>query len=607
MRHTSRKTTCALIAVFVMFATLLTSATPLTAKADTSLGDSAQLGSSSQLGASAVLGKRTLSSSFSSIFQYNCFVFNNFSSSQGGMEGALAVGANATFTGRSGFDVVALAGGRNIRFFSGIPYQKLPGVPAFIVGGQVSGSTCNVYGSFAAIRQSYVDSNVKFPFGATPYGKTPYPDKIIDAFFADAYQEALYMSTRLAAAKGGSVAIEDLSKSAAFGDLRNFANNKLIADKTALVIHLTGKNTSLVEAVSLPQKAEMYDFIIFNIPADTINFRYGNFSIENNRLDGYAYQGFDENIILKQMAEKVVWNCPNATTITLHTTELVGSLIAPNATVSGTGSPINGTLICHNVQDNGLLFHNFPLVPFDWYEVGEPDAGDTSEDAGLPDDESAPPDPDPPADNSKDFEDGSSGSPGTESPPGELERPDDSSPPDPEFPQDESSDSDDQFSSGGYSGGEPDSWEPSTPGWEPGEWSSSSTSSGTVLPPSSSLPDGGGYDADNPGGSAHQPGSSPSSATDDSAVSDDDSSTSSSNGTPPQQQPGTEQSTALSQNSTVIKSSLDTSPSPQSGVPYAKKGLAEYANPSTGWGFGMPGAMLTSILLILAGSIAIKK
>ncbi|MGL4109610.1 SpaA isopeptide-forming pilin-related protein [Clostridium sp. LP20] len=109
-----------------------------------------------------------------------------------------------------------------------------------------------------------------------------------------------------------------------------------------------------------------YSTVIIKSKSEEINFDNGSIFYNGNQVAILPHSD-----LLKELAPKVVWYFPNAKHITIDGGyAVVGSVIAPEATLDGNSGNVNGQAILKNLnQKSGFELHNF------YHNIPEEDTG----------------------------------------------------------------------------------------------------------------------------------------------------------------------------------------------------------------------------------------
>uniref|UniRef100_UPI00262AFE7C collagen-binding domain-containing protein n=1 Tax=uncultured Clostridium sp. TaxID=59620 RepID=UPI00262AFE7C len=121
--------------------------------------------------------------------------------------------------------------------------------------------------------------------------------------------------------------------------------------------------TTTIENINVPENMAINNtngqntnnFTVIYSDAKIINFSDFNLSVENQQInDGTPLNS------LNSEASKVIYAFPNATNINISDSSIIGSIIAPNATLNLKGGFINGQIVAQNFnKTKGGEIHSF--------------------------------------------------------------------------------------------------------------------------------------------------------------------------------------------------------------------------------------------------------
>ena len=304
---------------------------------------------------------------------YNAIVFNEFQGLQADIEGALATKNDIGF-GDDGFDI----GGA----YTGMPpfmgyYENPNNYPSLFLGGLIlsQDTDARVYNGNVTMKESnqesYEEGTFRFDVPETVFVN----DEIIDNFFNKTKQTIEKTSGILLNGNNTKITEEQFINLTE-QDLEQFRNENIVTDLNVLVINVETDEQMAIGEIKLPEEITEYDLIIFNIPAEEVKLTGGAILYNGSIVNTSAPIGTLGNDILKELAEKIVWNIPNAMLIELENYGMIGSVIAPNASVFGIGGSINGMVIAENViQSNGMEIHAFNINNEIWNFIQEIELG----------------------------------------------------------------------------------------------------------------------------------------------------------------------------------------------------------------------------------------
>lgn len=134
-------------------------------------------------------------------------------------------------------------------------------------------------------------------------------------------------------------------------------------DKSLLLMDLPGKEVEVDEALTSEASAETtkmqvdidkinidtlqsHEKLIIRSNADYINFNDVKITYEGSEIQIDLLDNLDENV--ESLANNIVWVFPNATEIKIDNSDVIGSILAPKATVTQTGGTLAGQLYADN-------------------------------------------------------------------------------------------------------------------------------------------------------------------------------------------------------------------------------------------------------------------
>ncbi|GAA0739054.1 collagen-binding domain-containing protein [Clostridium oceanicum] len=283
------------------------------------------------------------------INHYNGIVFGNMSAENADSEGPVAVLGNLNApTSNSGESYSVYMDSRSA--VMGIPYP-VNDYCALVVGGTLSKSS-NRNSNLMAQSVTITNEQFKniFPNWMHRAIRVLPKQTITNAF--DEYKRDI------------NSAIQKVNKL-----YDNFPNNstdeKIVQSPTNDRVKIANinnidelKNGNTIDLGNL----ENSDFLIIKSNQSSVNFNFGTLTYNGDRLTTTFIK--NNKNTLAQVFKKILWVFPNADTINLSSTELVGNVLAPNATLTGRGNAIDGQAIVENLhQRQGFELHSFR---FDW-------------------------------------------------------------------------------------------------------------------------------------------------------------------------------------------------------------------------------------------------
>jgi len=160
------------------------------------------------------------------------------------------------------------------------------------------------------------------------------------------------------------VALSDISNLRTL-DQEEYLNENIDTDKRILVytIQCAETDSLIFSDIDFGSYINDYELIIINAAAEKIEFKNGAILYNGSVVNTSIPRIYEGNELIGLLASKIVFNFPNATEVNLENYGLIGSLLAPNALVSGSGGSINGMLVANSLnQQNGKELHAFALA-----------------------------------------------------------------------------------------------------------------------------------------------------------------------------------------------------------------------------------------------------
>ena len=296
---------------------------------------------------------------------YNGIVLGNLSAEQADCEGALAVGGMATLGSPGhGYDVGA----------AGVPawesvvignYQNPNGYPSFLLGGTVSPSSTSsrVFTGPVVLKsdyqQQYESGSFRFDTSDLRYAD----DSDVDSFFVFARESFSHTGEVLFNGTSARITQSELGYLNTLNQT-DYLSENIDTDKRILVYTVDCAEDAEISIadIGLGEYINDYDSIVINIPASKVTFKYGAILYDGSIVNTSVPKIYEGNQLIALIASKVVFNLPNAVEVSMEHYGIIGSVIAPSATVSGHGGSINGMLVAENLnQQNGMELHAFTL------------------------------------------------------------------------------------------------------------------------------------------------------------------------------------------------------------------------------------------------------
>jgi len=311
---------------------------------------------------------------------YNGIVFDYFESEGADIEGALAIGGESKIGTNGHFDIGAAAAPNYASVAIG-RYDNPNGYPSLLLNGlpTVGNNTKNnihVYGGPVVLNEnleSGYTSQVNQITGTIKFALS----QIVNDFFTAAQGSTVNTAGVLSKAQknpNASLSINEFtgwSVSDRFNNLTDFIPNNLntnsseISVSDILVVNIEDAGHVTINSPQITSGFGEYKLIIFNFPnATSANFTGGSVHVDGVQLNTSAPAHWlpEENALLAKYSEKIIWNFPEAESIQIYASGIVGSILSPSAYVEGRGGSINGMLIADSfVMTNGHELHAFSM------------------------------------------------------------------------------------------------------------------------------------------------------------------------------------------------------------------------------------------------------
>jgi len=298
------------------------------------------------------------------ISHYNGLIFDSIEALQAETEGALAIGGDARFgSGTNGYDIgsAGIPGGDDI--FIGT-YSNPHGYPSLLLSGNVSpdSTSANVFTGdvvMSLANQANYEEN-DFRFGTANVSFID--DTIIKSFFANAKAEAARTSNILPQGSLQTISLSDLRRMDLL-DLTKYENQNLITNKKILIFNIESYAGEAIEIgeLFLSDAVLDYDMVVINSTSPEITFA-GGAVIFNGSIVNIVPRAYVGNELVQRISSKFIFNFPNADAVNMLTYGLLGSVLAPNALLTGTGGSPNGMLIADGLlQQSGMELHAFEI------------------------------------------------------------------------------------------------------------------------------------------------------------------------------------------------------------------------------------------------------
>ena len=297
---------------------------------------------------------------------YNGMIFGNHTALQADCEGALAVGGD-TLLGSvgHGYDVgtAGVAGWESITIGK---YDNPHNYPSFLLGGVITtGSVSSrIYTGELALREGYRQAYENGSFHFETVGTRYLPDSDIEQFFSTAKTAVTKTSEVLFVGSDEKISLADLGSLQTLDQVK-YESHNIDTDKRILIytIDCAADANINIGAISFGSYITAYDCIVINVPAAGVTFSGGAILYDGVVVNTSVPRIYAGNELIELMSTKIIFNFPQASQVSLQNYGLLGSLIAPNATVNGSGGSINGMLIANGLnQSDGMELHAFTIA-----------------------------------------------------------------------------------------------------------------------------------------------------------------------------------------------------------------------------------------------------
>jgi choice-of-anchor A domain-containing protein len=235
-------------------------------------------------------------------YDYNAFIFNTFTQSASDTQGRLAVGGAASLT----------------NYEVGLTLGTVANSDTLLVGGNLTFNSGTVHHGNVRYGGTASTSLLAVPDGSLIHGG------IAANFFSTQKTAATTLSSGL-----NGLTVNGTTTNS-FGQLTLTGTNA-----TLNVFHVSG--TQLASATGFTVNAPAGSTVVINVDGTTdqmVNF-------------GFTLHGVDQ--------QHVVFNFPQATTLSLSAIGVTGSILAPNAALSFTNGVLNGDLVALSLTLNGQI------------------------------------------------------------------------------------------------------------------------------------------------------------------------------------------------------------------------------------------------------------
>lgn len=298
------------------------------------------------------------------ISHYNAIIFGDQTSQRADVEGALAVKGNMKAPTGENQSYTICAANRNDGYYMGDRYVS-NGLPALLLGGSLSkGEKAGhlIVENANSENESVVISNEQ----SDPNGTTM-------KMLKDGWSKIDIVS------KPSSEIMEafDYFKSETdkiIGDVKTLKTESIIEGNNTLKLGPSkGHNNILFSKTSIttfgdieiPSQCANSDFVVIYSESPSITFTGSSLIYNGKELNTSTHH----DATMDMLTKKIMWVFPNASTVNVDHEGVVGTVIAPNATVNANGGSINGQLIAKNFnQSGGMEMHNYPFKWNKWNE-----------------------------------------------------------------------------------------------------------------------------------------------------------------------------------------------------------------------------------------------
>ena len=334
-----------------------------------------------------------------SITHYNGLIFGDFYAEQADVEGALAVGGTSQIgTLGMGFDFGAADPSNAAQVIGS--YTNPNHYPTFLsramptFHGAQWGTHFNVYNGAMVVGQGITDAfceqfvlnhdqlsqgSAQVWLRGNPTRFSFASEEAINGFFASAQSQTVSTSQLLAGAthaENVDVRVADLNHNRIdLSEINRFIPNNL-AGANMIVINVIDEGAVVINEPKLSGALSQFDLVVLNFPnATSVEMRPAAMFINGGMMGSHHAN-------IGTYAERLLWNFPNATQVSVQQHDVIGSVFAPLATYNANGGSTNGMLIAANyttrgghelhafrpiVRDN--VFGIYPITP----EVDEDD------------------------------------------------------------------------------------------------------------------------------------------------------------------------------------------------------------------------------------------
>lgn len=306
---------------------------------------------------------------------YNAVIFGNMSATRADIEGALAVEGNIEFGSNvSGYDIGSA--GATFNPYQMGQYSNSNHYPSFLLGGIAThlainhNKWVNIYNGPAVVKESYKEEFKNIPLMGFTEEVQGAQESNIKEFFKSAKATVEKTAEVLQKGNDNTISADELKNLSSL-TLSKYENEYIDTNGAkTIVLNVDAHDNINIGEMNLPSSILDYEVIIINVPAKSIIFGLGEGGyIGAMTLDGHIvdteaniHSNPQENLKVKQLAERIVWNFPNATSVSTYRYGVLGSVLAPNAHLTGDAGSINGMVVAASfMQKGGMEPHAFPI------------------------------------------------------------------------------------------------------------------------------------------------------------------------------------------------------------------------------------------------------
>lgn len=294
---------------------------------------------------------------------YNGIIFNNFVAEMADVEGALAVGGASNIgTAGMGFDFGGAVIGNytnsaNFPTFLSRDYPTFNGGRwgethftinngSFVLGQKSALEFCEN----STVRRGHIkQGNANIWLGR---GFNFVNDAVVASFFTSAANNFRNVSSLLAGATHMDmvdITVRDLNNgSSNFSNLSEFIPNNIdLANRNIVVINIIDAGNVVINQPNIRGSFSDYDLVVFNFPnATSVSFNSSSMFINGTHLGSLSGN-------IGVYAERFLWNFPIAGSVNTNHHDVIGSVLAPNASYNANGGSTNGMLIARDYTTTG--------------------------------------------------------------------------------------------------------------------------------------------------------------------------------------------------------------------------------------------------------------